>query len=65
MLQANLGIIDNIIMYSILKGDSFWDLLKITFNSFIKLAFLKMTVKLMLDDGKSHLNVKIGEIRPM
>ncbi len=52
-------------MYSILKGDSFWDLLKITFNSFIKLAFLKMTVKLMLDDGKSHLNVKIGEIRPM
>ncbi len=43
-------------MYSMKNGYSFWDLLKITFNSVYKLF---MFLKVALDDGKGDVNLKI------
>ncbi len=53
MLQVNLGITK---LYSVKNRNSFWDLLKITFNKIIKLLLLlKINFKWPLNDH-SQLN---------
>ncbi len=50
-------------MYSMKNRYLFWDLIKISTNTFVKLLmFLKINYKWVLDDRKSDLNVKIIEI---
>lgn len=46
------------------NGYSFWDLLKIRFNSITKsFVFLKITFNWVVDDGKDNLNIKkTGEL---
>ncbi len=54
----------NIIMYSLNNGYSFWDLLKITFNSVTKITIIfKDNFMWGLDDAKVICkNVKINEM---